>query len=137
MSSILTGDMDNLKKWLSGMPLHDISSYEVLKQEVYEHAKRDYLFFPYLIGYVQRYLKEEIVNDAVRNCLYQLLFDLLSEGKICVAFVSESSLEYADSNGISAIHQTIEEVKVKWESLGDKEPEVNEVVWITNSTETE
>jgi hypothetical protein len=137
MSSNLTGDMDNLKKWLSGMPLHDISSYEVLKQEVYEHAKRDYLFFSYLIGYVQRYLKEEIVNDAVRNCLYQLLFDLLSEGKIRVAFVSESSLEYADSYGISAIHQTIEEVKVKWESLGDKEPEVNEVIWITNSTETE
>ncbi len=62
--------MNNLESWAYGVPMPNIISYERLKQDICEHAKRDYVFFPFLIGYAQRYLNEVGITDSVRNCVF-------------------------------------------------------------------
>ncbi len=132
MSLNSIGNMNNLERWVYGLPQSDIVSYEALKQEVYEHAKRDYVFFPFLIGYVKRYLKEDIITENVRNCVYQVLYDLLIENKISVLFVSATTLKACQLNSINDIKKIIEKIRLQWEALGLKEVEINEIIWITN-----
>lgn len=124
--------MNNLERWVYGLSLLDINSYEALKEEVYQHTKRDYVFFPFLIGYAKRYLKENVISEDVRNCVYQLLYDLLNEKKIVVYFVNKTTLKRAHWENINEIIQIIEMIKKHWDELNGKEPEMNEVIWLSS-----
>lgn len=129
--------MNNLERWVYSIPLPDITSYDALKQEVYEHAKRDYVFFPFLIGYAERYIKENGITENVRNCVYQLLYDLLTENKVVVLFVSKKLLKTAHWESVDDVKQIIEKIKIEWGALGEKNPEMNEIIWLTTLNDIE
>lgn len=137
MSSNSIDNMNNLERWIYGVPPSDLTSYEDLKREIYGHAKRDYVFFPFLVGYAKRYIKENGVNEIVRNCVYQLLYDLLTENKVVVLFVNSTSLKVAHWNSVDDVKQIIERIKVEWDTLDGKEPEVNELIWLTTLNDLE
>jgi hypothetical protein len=105
--------MKNLEGWIYGLPPTSREPFKTLKNEVYTHAKRDYLFFPFLIGYVSRYLNEDTITDKVKNVVYQLLFELMIENKVTVSFVTESELKDARWASTNDVKKIIEEVKTQ------------------------
>ncbi len=136
MSSNSTDNMNNLERWVYGIPLPDITSYELLKQEVYEHAKKDYVFFLFLIGYVNRYL-EGGITENFRNCVFQLLYDLLIENKVVILFIEKNTLKAAHWNNTDDIKQIIEKIRSKWEMAGTEELEMNDIIWLTTPSDLE
>ena len=123
--------MNITDRWIFGLPTMDIASLESLKHNVKEHAKRDYLFFPFLIGHVAGHLKEENITDNVRNCLLQVLYELMLENEIVVLFVSETTLKAAHWKDQKEIIQILEQIKLQWELLPNGIPEMNQVIWLT------
>jgi len=88
--------MNNLERWMNGIPMPSIATYDLLKEEVLKQAQDDYVFFPFLIGYVERYLNVKGITEDVRDCVYQLIFDLVIEKKVVVLFVTKDELKEAD-----------------------------------------
>lgn len=123
--------MNNLEKWVNGQPIPRISTYELLRETLCKHAEKDYVFFPILIGYVNNFLNEEKITSEVKKCVLQLLFDLLTKDKLTMFFVSSNSMIRATWKSESEAWQVIEEVMTAWNSLGQKEPEMNDIVWLS------
>ncbi|MBK8873405.1 MAG: hypothetical protein KBH11_06465 [Bacteroidia bacterium] len=105
--------MNNLEKWSLGIPLSDFQSYEELKTNVYNHAQRDYLFFPLLIGYVERYLKNENSEEAIRNHVLQVIYDLSVEKNFKILFVNKKSLDEAKWNNLFIYSNCITLINIK------------------------
>lgn len=73
--------MDNLTRWILGIGLDNIKSYKSLKELIEDHAKRDYLFFPFLLGYVSRFLRGSNESFSLKEMTLITIYDLLKEKK--------------------------------------------------------
>lgn len=124
--------MNNLERWIYSLPFSDIESYEQLIEKVYNHAERDYLFFPFLIGYIKQFLKKDEITEDVRNNVFQLLYDLSTIKKVKIFFVNEKNMIEAEWSSIEELKDIIRKIEEKWKSLNYQMPEVNEIIWLTN-----
>ena len=123
--------MDNLSKWILGIELDKIVSFEELKKIIVEHGKRDYLFFPFLIGYVSRYINDNSVKNTLKDMTLFCIYDLLKEGLINVYFVNSTEMTLVKWRTNEDLNSILSEIKEKWDNCEDKEPEMNEILWIT------
>lgn len=124
--------MHNIERRIYGLPYSDIESYEQLIEKVYNHAKRDYIFFPFLIGYVKQFLKKDEITEDVRNSVFQLLYDLSLHKKVKIFFVNEKNMFEAEWSSIEELKDIIKQIEAKWKTLNYQMPEVNEIIWVTN-----
>jgi hypothetical protein len=124
--------MNNLERWIYSLPFSDIESYEQLIEKVYNHSERDYLFFPFLIGYVKQFLKKDEITEDVRNNVFQLLYDLSTIKKVKIFFVNEKNMIEAEWSSIEELKDIIRKIEEKWKTLDYQMPEINEVIWLTN-----
>jgi hypothetical protein len=125
--------MNELEKWMNGIEKPNLSSFEELKNEIIEHSKRDYIFFPFLIGYVENYLKSSNDFEEVKSCLLYLLYELLKEKKIQILFVDENNLHNAKWSNNQGLLEILSKIKSEWDEMGNREVEMNELAWITSA----
>lgn len=119
--------MNDLETWIEGSTFQPINSYNELKNEILQHSKRDFLFFPFLLGYVERFAKN---GQELKYYTCQVIFDLMTENNASVYFVTSKT-------AIRCLWATIEDVKIiigevekRWTSLNGKTPDMNEIIWV-------
>lgn len=123
--------MNNLTRWLSGMDVYNITSYGNLKATIVKHAKRDYLFFPFLMGYVESFLNQnEEESLSLKQMTLVTIYDLLKENKIAVYFMSAKEMELVKWETREKLDLVLERIKTEWDNCGNKDPEMNQVIWI-------
>lgn len=125
-----TNIVSNLNCWVENEPLPKIDTFDKLKDEVENHADRDYVFFPFLIGYVKRFLKVDASFQEIKSCTLNLIFDLLMENRIELYFVKGDSMSKALCNSTMEVNLILSKISTEWETLGKEVPEINEVAWI-------
>jgi hypothetical protein len=123
--------MDNLMKVFLGYDLENIKTFEELKKTIIDHGKRDYIFFPFLIGYVTRFLKSQTENLTLKEMTLKTIYELLKARLINVHYVNETEMTLVKWDTIEELNIVINIIKDKWDKCGDKDPEMNEVIWIT------
>lgn len=124
--------MNNLERWIYSLPLSNIESYEQLTEKVYNHAERDYLFFPFLIGYVKQFLKKDEITEDVRSYVFQLLYDLSTIKKVKIFFVNEKNMIEVQWSSIEELKDIIRQIEENWKTLNYQMPEINEIIWLTD-----
>lgn len=124
--------MNNFIRFLfNSSDLELIDNYNYLKELIINHAKKDYLFFPFLIGYVERFLNESNESLSLKDMTLITIFDLLKVNRITVYFVSSKEMELVRWETEDELNSVLERIKTEWDNCGDKEPESNQVIWIT------
>jgi len=122
--------ISNLNRWVEKESLPRIDSFNELKDKVENHASSDYVFFPFLLGYVRRFLKEDASFQDIKICTLNLIFELLIENRIELYFVKSDSMTKALWNSTSDVNLIISRISSEWEKLGKEIPELNEIAWI-------
>lgn len=121
--------MDDFETWIRRNPSPPIENYNELKNQIFQHSKRDFLFFPFLVGYVKRFVKNE---HELKYYTCQVLFDLMTESNVNVYFVTQKTAIKCLWSNIEDVKEILSEVQRRWNSLKGKDPEMNEIIWVVD-----
>ncbi len=81
-------------KFLSGeTEVEKINSWDMLRKEVLERALKDYLFFPFFVGYVERYLWSGYTKEQLMETCLDLARDLFLNELIRIFHVDSKNME--------------------------------------------
>jgi len=125
--------VDQFSSWILGeTTIEKINSWNDLREEVLRKATNDYLFFPFLVGCVERYISRNFTQQELMGVCMGLIRDLFFNGFIIIYHVDSVHMKEANLQGIKDQDEmVINKIQEDWIALNLKIPEVNEVAWFT------
>lgn len=131
--------VDCFSSWISGKTdIEKIDTWNDLRYEVLEKASNDYLFFPFFVGCVERYIWGNYTPEELMEICLGLVKDLFLSDLIKIYYINSSKMEEVNcQNKKEEKDRVIEKIKRDWIATGKEIPEVNQVAWFVTTEKGE